>query len=147
MAKPDLTELMEIAISDITPRVSLREFRTSLWWFGVVFLCERFVRFSIFMGELTFDLPAILAIICGTNSRPDDPKWMFRMRALMVWCVCITIRDIYWVTHVPELNMIQPEQQVQARIYLMCVLSVKLVWSTINLFLLWRDKRSSQQAT
>ena len=99
------------------------------------------------MGELTFDIPAILALICGTDSRPDDRKWMFRMRALMVWCVFITIRDIYWVAHVPELKTIQPEQQVQARIYLISVLSVKLVWSTINLFLLLRDKRASQQTT
>ncbi len=99
------------------------------------------------MGEITFDLPGILAMICGANSRPDDRKWMFRMRALMVWCVFITIRDIYWVARVPKFEMIQPEQQVQARIYLMCVLSVKLAWSAINLFLLWRDKRSSESTT
>ncbi len=121
---------------------SLREFRPSLWWFGVVFFFERFVRFSIFMGVLWFDLVAILAMIWGANSRPHDRRLVFWMRALMVWSLASTVVNIYQMAIVPELEGFSPEQQALGRIYLNSLLSVRLVWSAINLYLLVRDQRS-----
>jgi hypothetical protein len=125
-------------------RTELSEFRPSLWGFGFVFFLERFVRFSLFMGVLWFDLVAILAMIWGANFRPDDRKLMLWMRGLMIWSVCITIADIYQVANAAEIKSIPPEQQVLGRWYLIVVLCAKLAWSAINLFSLLRDQRASQ---